>query len=295
MSIIDVVGFGAGLFLFYLGYLSGPLQWRMARKAILVIERDLGAANIDPTELQNMRQYASSTPLFSPVSIVFFILGALSCFPLANTLLTWEYSEKTGVIQLHKQKTENDNLAQLAEFGDTQNYEPLSPSVQATLNKAMTDQAEPHLAFDNVSEARIWLTAMSSRLEKTIPDRVAREEFLVTVHYEAKRAGLDPQLVLALIDKLSQFRKFAVSKNGARGYMQIMPFWVKLIGTTEHNLFNLRTNLRYGCVILRHYLDIENGNLSRALGRYNGSLGKSEFPNEILEKWHSKWRYSAAN
>ena len=119
---------------------------------------------------------------------------------------------------------------------------------------------------------------MSSKLAGRMRERTAREEFLITVHYEAKRAGLDPQLVLGLIQVESNFRKHAVSSAGARGYMQVMPFWVKLIGNNEHNLFNLRTNLRYGCVILRHYLDVEKGDLYRALGRYNGSLGRPEMP-----------------
>ena len=127
-------------------------------------------------------------------------------------------------------------------------------------------------------------------LDKKIPDRVSRDEFLLTVHYEAKRAGLDPQLVLGLIQIESAFRKYAVSSAGARGFMQVMPFWTKAIGTTDHNLFHLRTNLRYGCVILRHYIDIENGNLFRALGRYNGSLGKPEYPNIVLQAWHGQWQ-----
>ncbi len=184
-------------------------------------------------------------------------------------------------------------LAPLSGWCGGQKYEPLSASVQATLNRAIADQAVPVIAFDNEQEARAWLAAMSSRLEKKIPGRVAREEFLLTVHYEAKRAGLDPQLVLGLIQVESAFRKYAVSSAGARGYMQVMPFWAKLIGTTEHNLFHLRTNLRYGCVILRHYLDIENGNLFRALGRYNGSLGKAEYPDLILRAWHGNWRYTS--
>lgn len=133
---------------------------------------------------------------------------------------------------------------------------------------------------------------MSSRLAKKMPERVAREEFLLTVHYEARRAGLDPQLVLGLIQVESAFRKYAVSSAGARGFMQVMPFWAKLIGTTEHNLFNLRTNLRYGCTILRHYIDIEGGNLFRALGRYNGSLGKPDYPNMVLRAWDGNWRYT---
>jgi soluble lytic murein transglycosylase-like protein len=182
-------------------------------------------------------------------------------------------------------------LTPLAGHGGKQQYEPLSASVQASLSRAIADQAVPFLAFDDEHEARAWLAAMSSRLAKKIPDRVAREELLVTVHYEAKRAGLDPQLVLGLIQVESAFRKYAVSSVGARGYMQVMPFWARLIGTTEHNLFHLRTNLRYGCTILRHYLDIENGNLFRALGRYNGSLGKAEYPNMVLRAWEGTWRY----
>ncbi len=113
------------------------------------------------------------------------------------------------------------------------------------------------------------------------------------MHYEAKRAGLDPQLVLGLIQVESNFRKYAVSRAGARGYMQVMPFWIKLIGSRGHNLFHLRTNLRYGCVILRHYLDIESGDLFRALGRYNGSLGKAEYPTMVVRAWHNNWQYPA--
>ena len=176
-------------------------------------------------------------------------------------------------------------------FAGAQIYEPLSASVRATLHKAVSDQAVPYLAFQSESEARSWLTVMSTRLAKRMPDRVAREEFLVTVHYEAKRAGLDPQLVLGLIQVESAFRKYAVSSAGARGYMQVMPFWVKVIGGSDHNLFHLRTNLRFGCVILRHYLDIEKGDLFRALGRYNGSLGRAEYPNSVLAAWRDSWNY----
>jgi soluble lytic murein transglycosylase-like protein len=171
-------------------------------------------------------------------------------------------------------------------------YEPLSASVRAALTKAIADQAVPYLAFDTIAEARSWLGVMSARLEKRIPDRIAREELLVTVHYEARRAGLDPQLVLGLIQVESTFRKYAVSKAGARGYMQVMPFWVNAIGGSgDQNLFHLRTNLRYGCVILRHYLDIEKGDLFRALGRYNGSLGRPEYPNTVLAAWQGRWTY----
>ena len=186
-------------------------------------------------------------------------------------------------------------LASPAVHAGAQLYEPLSASVQAALSKAVSDQAVPYLAFATESEARAWLSVMSARLAKRIPDRVTREEFLVTVHYEAKRAGLDPQLVLGLIQVDSGFRKYAVSEAGARGYMQVMPFWVKLIcgRDADHNLFHLRTNLRYGCVILRHYLDLENGDLFRALGRYNGSLGRAPYPNSVLHAWTGSWTYPA--
>src|SRR5687767_11080174 len=124
-------------------------------------------------------------------------------------------------------------IAAPAVYAGAQIYEPLSASVQAALSKAVSDQAAPHLAFRTQSEARAWLDVMSARLAKRMPDQVAREEFLVTVHYEAKRAGLDPQLVLGLIQVESAFRKYAVSSAGARSYMQVMPFWVKLIGGPE--------------------------------------------------------------
>lgn len=176
-------------------------------------------------------------------------------------------------------------------WGGTQMYAPLSASVQAALSEAVSDQAVPYLAFETEREARAWLDAMSQKLARRMPNRLAREEFLVTVHYEAKRAGLDPQLVLGVIQVESAFRKYAVSKAGARGYMQVMPFWVKLIGERHHNLFHLRTNLRYGCMILRHYLDIEKGNLYRALGRYNGSLGQPEYPNMVVRAWQTDWLY----
>jgi soluble lytic murein transglycosylase-like protein len=169
--------------------------------------------------------------------------------------------------------------------------EKLAASVQAGLAKAISDTAAPRLVFANEAEGRIWLAEMSRRLEKRIPDRAVREDFLKTVQYEASRAGLDPQLVLGLIQVESGFKKYAVSRSGARGYMQVMPFWVKLIGSPRDNLFHLRTSLRYGCTILRFYLDVERGNLFRALGRYNGSLGQAEYPNLVLGAWKNHWAY----
>jgi soluble lytic murein transglycosylase-like protein len=132
---------------------------------------------------------------------------------------------------------------------------------------------------------------MSARLEKKIPDAETRADLLKLVHYEARRAGLDPQLVLGLIQVESNFHKYAVSSAGAMGVMQVMPFWLRLIGTREHNLFQLRTNLRYGCAILRFYLDQEKGDLYRALGRYNGSLGKPDYPYAVLSSWQHNWSY----
>jgi soluble lytic murein transglycosylase-like protein len=173
-----------------------------------------------------------------------------------------------------------------------QKYEPLSASVQSALSRTVSDRAPPRSSFQDSMEAIDWLTEMSRRLEKRIPDREARFEFLRSVHYEATRAGLDPQLVLGLIQVESGFKKYAVSSAGARGFMQVMPFWIKLVGTSDDNLFHLRTNLRYGCTILRHYLDIERGDLYRALGRYNGSLGQPAYPNMVRMAWESQWSYT---
>ena len=179
-------------------------------------------------------------------------------------------------------------LPLLAQAG-AQQYEPLAASVQAALHAAIADRAAPEPQFPSIQEKVDWLTEMSARLSRRIPDREARLDLLKTVYYEAKRAGLDPQMVLGLIQVESGFKKYAVSSAGARGYMQVMPFWVKLIGSKDSNLFHMRTNLRFGCVILRHYLDIEQGDLYRALGRYNGSLGKPEYPNMVRGAWEKQW------
>jgi len=177
-------------------------------------------------------------------------------------------------------------------YAGAQKYEPLSASVQASLQKAVSDKRPPTSSFGNPIEAVDWIETMSTRLAKRIPNQEYRLELLRAVHYEAKRAGLDPQLVLGLMQVESGFRKYAVSSVGARGYMQVMPFWVKVIGRPDDNLFNMRTNLRYGCTILRHYLDIERGDLYRALGRYNGSLGRPEYPNAVRAAWHNQWNYT---
>ena len=176
-------------------------------------------------------------------------------------------------------------------WAGAQQYEPLAASVQAALHASIADRASPEPKFPSALAKVNWLTEMSRRLEKRVPDTRTRLDFLKTVYYEAQRAGLDPQMVLGLIQVESGFHKYAVSQAGARGYMQVMPFWVKLIGNKDNDLFHLRTNLRYGCTILRHYLDIEKGDVYRALGRYNGSLGQPEYPNAVRAAWEGQWKW----
>jgi soluble lytic murein transglycosylase-like protein len=176
-------------------------------------------------------------------------------------------------------------------FAGTQAEQPLSNSVKAMMQRSISDSAPRKLLFDNEAEGRQWLEEMSRRLQNRMPDQHMREDFLRSVHYEATRAGLDPQLVLGLIQVESGFKKYAVSSAGARGFMQVMPFWVNSIGASDHDLFHLRLSLRYGCTILRYYLDVEKGDLFRALGRYNGSLGQAEYPNMVVGAWRKNWSY----
>jgi soluble lytic murein transglycosylase-like protein len=177
--------------------------------------------------------------------------------------------------------------------GGAQQYEPMAASVRAAQHAAVSDAAAPALPIPHAGERARWLAEMSRRLERRIANRGYREELLTTIHYEATRAGLDPQLVLGLIQVESNFRKYAISSAGARGFMQVMPFWLKVMGRPDDNLFHLRTNLRYGCTILRHYLDIEKGDLFRALGRYNGSLGQPHYPNLVRAAWERHWSWQS--
>lgn len=163
-----------------------------------------------------------------------------------------------------------------------QREEAMSANVRASLQRALADTAVTRTAFRDRADENAWLNEMSRRLAKRMPNEAERLEFLTTLHWEASRAGVDPQLMLGLIQVESGFRKYAISPVGARGFTQVMPFWVKTIGSADHNLFQLRTNLRYGALILRHYIDIERGDLFRALGRYNGSLGRGEYPGAVL-------------
>jgi soluble lytic murein transglycosylase-like protein len=178
--------------------------------------------------------------------------------------------------------------------------EPLMDSVRTALSSAISNQAPPVPEFAD-TESRLkylrWLGAMSERLKKKKPEWNVRREFLQTVWYESKRAGLDTALVLGLVQVESNFRKFAVSPVGARGYMQVMPFWMRVLAPEEGSksdaskLFHMQTNLRFGCVILRHYLDREKGDLFLALGRYNGSRGKAPYPNAVLGA-KKAWEFS---
>ncbi|MBN8441640.1 MAG: transglycosylase SLT domain-containing protein [Thauera sp.] len=182
-------------------------------------------------------------------------------------------------------------LASGGALAGAQQYEPLAASVRAALHAAVSDAVAPTLPIPDAGERARWLAEMSRRLEKRIPDAAYRSELLTSIHYEATRAGLDPQMVLGLIQVESNFRKYAISSAGARGFMQVMPFWLNVMNRPDDNLFHLRTNLRYGCTILRHYLDIEKGDLFRALGRYNGSLGKAEYPNLVRGAWERHWSW----
>ena len=167
-------------------------------------------------------------------------------------------------------------------------------SVRSALSSAIANASPPVPEFKDTA-SRLdylrWLTAMSDRLWRRKADFQTRTEFLQTVWYESRRAGLEPSLVLGLIEVESAFRKFAISSVGARGYMQVMPFWARVIGDGDDGkLFHMQTNLRFGCVILRHYLDRENGDLFMALGRYNGSRGKPEYPNAVTTA-QSRWTF----
>jgi len=185
-------------------------------------------------------------------------------------------------------------LLPLPSLAGNQVQEKLSASVVAHLSAQLADRAAPYFNFRDPADAHRWVHEMSDRLRARIPDRKQRIELLKTVQYEAKRAGLDPQLVLGVIEIESGFRKYATSIAGARGYMQVMPFWTTELKRPRDNLYSLRTNLRYGCLILRHYLDREQGDFFRALGRYNGSLGRPEYPEAVKAAWMGRWRYAGA-
>lgn len=187
------------------------------------------------------------------------------------------------------------SLPELAHAG-SQMEEPLIDSVRTALSSAITNHAPPVPEFQDIGsrlEFLRWQGAMSDRLRTKKPDWRTRQEFLQTVWYESRRAGLDTPMVLGLVQVESNFRKFAISSVGARGYMQIMPFWTRVLADGDAGkLFHMQTNLRFGCVILRHYLDREKGNIFMALGRYNGSRGKSAYPDAVLGA-QRRWEFTA--
>lgn len=177
----------------------------------------------------------------------------------------------------------------------------LAAEVASDIAPSEADRPAPKTGFASSALEAAWLADMSSRLEKKIPGPRGRLALLRTVHYEATRSGLDPQLVLAIIDRASQFRKFEISSNGGAGFMQVATSWREKIGRESDNLINLRTNIRYGCVILRHYLDESNGDLSKALQKYDASrLGPkvfahhSRFPEDVITSLRSGWHYETA-
>ena len=181
-----------------------------------------------------------------------------------------------------------------ATWAGAQVEEPLADSVRTALSAAIGNAAPPQPSFDRTEERMAylrWLGATSERLKRRKAEHQTRVEFLETVWYESRRAGLETDLVLGLIQVESGFRKYAISVAGARGYMQVMPFWARLIGDGEPSrLFHMQTNLRFGCTILRHYLDRERGDLFMALGRYNGSRGRAEYPNLVFGA-RRQWTY----
>lgn len=162
---------------------------------------------------------------------------------------------------------------------------PVDPELKALLKRAAAEAD----GFQDRFDAWVWLADMSQRLEKRIPDAEYRIGLLKSVHREAARASLSPELVLAVIEVESNFDRYAISPVGARGLMQVMPFWLEEIGRTEDNLFQVDTNLRFGCTILRYYLDRENGDRVRALARYNGSIGKPHYPAKVFQFWNERW------
>ena len=186
-------------------------------------------------------------------------------------------------------------LPQVAQAGG-QIEEPLADAVRNALSAAIASQSPPEPVFKDTESRLIylrWLATMSGKLKQKISDWPSRKAFLQTAWYESKRAGLDTTLVMGLIQVESNFRKFAVSPVGARGYMQVMPFWTRIIGDGDASkLFHMTTNLRFGCVILRHYLDREKGDVFMGLGRYNGSRGKAPYPDAVLGA-SKTWEFKA--
>jgi soluble lytic murein transglycosylase-like protein len=166
---------------------------------------------------------------------------------------------------------------------------PVQASTDPELRRLLRQAIETDAGFHDEFDAQVWLLDMSQRLEQFVPEAATRITMLKNIHYESRRVGLEPELVLAVIEVESRFDEFAISVSGARGLMQVMPFWLDEIGISDQNLFKIRTNLRMGCTILRYYVDMEPYDLGRALARYNGSLGRTVYPNKVINALHRNW------
>ena len=175
-------------------------------------------------------------------------------------------------------------------FAESQEQEILSHDVQTGLHASIINQVQPYLVFDTQEKADAWLYDMSNRLKKWVPDESLRKNYLIQIQYEAMRAGLDPSLILSVITVESKFNKYAISIAGAVGLMQVMPFWQTQIGVSNHDLFDTKTNIRYGCTILRYYLKLESGNLNKALARYNGSINQDWYPELVMNTYMTYWQ-----
>ena len=166
---------------------------------------------------------------------------------------------------------------------------PIHASTDPELRKLLKEAIESDAGFEDRFDAQVWLLDMSRRVETFVQDPTIRIDMLKQIHYEARRVDIEPELVLAVIEVESHFDEYAISVSGARGLMQVMPFWLNEIGISDQNLFKIRTNLRMGCTILRYYIDMEPHDLGRALARYNGSLGKTVYPDKVVKALHKNW------
>ena len=177
-------------------------------------------------------------------------------------------------------------------FAGNQMHEKLAADVQASLHSSIINPIQPRLVFDNKAQANAWLNDMSARLKKWVPDDFLRTRYLTIIQYESVRAGLDPQLVLSVITIEGRFNKYAIGSSGERGMMQVMPFWLSDIGAPDQSLFDVQTNIRFGCTILRYYMKIERGDTTRALARYNGALklpNYAGYPAKVFAAYDKYW------
>jgi soluble lytic murein transglycosylase-like protein len=190
---------------------------------------------------------------------------------------------------MRRASTASIALLLLTLLADSTAANAASPGGDPELRRLLKTALETDHGFEDRFDAQVWLLDMSRRLETFVDDPATRIDLLKNIHYEARRVDIEPELVLAVIEVESRFDEYAISVSGARGLMQVMPFWLEEIGISDKNLFKIRTNLRMGCTILRYYIDMEPGDLGRALARYNGSLGKTVYPNKVITALRKRW------